>query len=115
MISRLILIAVFACIAFSPPATAQQTMIITVIDVGQGDSILIEFPPRWWGSRKKMLIDGGPRFAAGLSGDVWAGTRQGHLVRIDDGRIETIDHVDDHIHSIAEAADGSLAPESVPV
>ncbi len=29
--------------------------------MGQGDSILIEFPPRMFIGRKTMLIDGGPR------------------------------------------------------
>ena len=36
---------------------------ITVIDVNQGDSILIAFPPNGDGERKHMLIDGGPSVA----------------------------------------------------
>ena len=39
---------------------AAETVEITVIDVRQGDSILISFPPGASGKRKHMLIDGGP-------------------------------------------------------
>jgi beta-lactamase superfamily II metal-dependent hydrolase len=39
------------------PAAAQVD--ITLIDVGQGDSILITFPPLSDGTRRRMLIDGG--------------------------------------------------------
>jgi len=42
-------------------AVGQTTVEITVIDVGQGDSILIAFPPSSSGVRKHMLIDGGRR------------------------------------------------------
>ena len=49
------------------PAWAAQTLEITVIDVRQGDSILIEFPPSMSGHRKTMLIDGGPSRSASNS------------------------------------------------
>ena len=55
---RLILLACFFCIfailiSYPFPSTS-RTLKMTMIDVGQGDSILVEFP-----GRKKMLIDGG--------------------------------------------------------
>jgi competence protein ComEC len=47
-------------LGFAAPVSA-QTVDITVIDVGQGDSTLIEFPASdTTGDRKRMLIDGGP-------------------------------------------------------
>ena len=47
-----------ALLLICAPATA-QVVDITVIDVGQGDSILVEFPEGRDGTRKRMLIDGG--------------------------------------------------------
>ena len=44
---------------FAIPAE-NDFMIITFIDVGQGDAALVEFPPFLDGSRARMLIDGGP-------------------------------------------------------
>ncbi|HEX4996811.1 MAG TPA: ComEC/Rec2 family competence protein [Terriglobia bacterium] len=45
-------LAVIALADFSPPAPSALTM--TVLDVGQGDSILLEFP-----DGRRMLVDGG--------------------------------------------------------
>ena len=45
---------------YAVPAVAQETVEIAVIDVNQGDSILISFPAGANGQRKHMLIDGGP-------------------------------------------------------
>ncbi len=41
-------------ISYPFPASSSKTLKLTFLDVGQGDSILVEFP-----GRKKMLIDGG--------------------------------------------------------
>lgn len=46
-----------AALLLSQPLSAQVD--ITVIDVNQGDSILVTLPPRSNGTRKRMLIDGG--------------------------------------------------------
>jgi competence protein ComEC len=46
--------ACFSLLIFYPFSSAVKNLTVTLIDVGQGDSILIEFP-----GRKKMLIDGG--------------------------------------------------------
>lgn len=55
---RLILLSCFFCIfailISYPFPSNSKTLKMTMIDVGQGDSILVEFP-----GRKKMLIDGG--------------------------------------------------------
>jgi competence protein ComEC len=51
------LVLVAALFAVAQPATAQVD--ITLIDVGQGDSILVTFPPLADGTRRRMLIDGG--------------------------------------------------------
>ncbi len=48
---------VVAVILLSQPLSAQVD--ITMIDVNQGDSILVTLPPRSDGTRKRMLIDGG--------------------------------------------------------
>jgi len=55
---RVVLLGLFACffillISYPVPSTSKDLR-LTFIDVGQGDSILIEFP-----GSKKMLIDGG--------------------------------------------------------
>ncbi len=55
---RIILLSCFLCIfsilIFYPFPSNSKNLKMTLIDVGQGDSILVEFP-----GRKKMLIDGG--------------------------------------------------------
>jgi competence protein ComEC len=56
---RLAGLAVFSAFAavlvtYPFPARSSPGLAVTVLDVGQGDSILVEFP-----GRKKMLIDGG--------------------------------------------------------
>ncbi len=48
---------VFALVAFKGNAAAPQ-IVMSVIDVGQGDSILVEFP-----NGQDMLVDAGPRSA----------------------------------------------------
>jgi len=53
-----LLILVFSSAVFG------QSLEITVIDVGQGDAILIRFPPNAAGASKHMLIDGGGSEAA---------------------------------------------------
>jgi competence protein ComEC len=48
-------LAIFACLVIYPfPAQSSPGLRVTFLDVGQGDSILVEFP-----GRKKMLVDGG--------------------------------------------------------
>jgi len=47
----------FAVIIFYPFPSTSKELKVTFIDVGQGDSILVEFP-----GQKKMLIDGGGLF-----------------------------------------------------
>lgn len=47
-------LCIFAILIFYPFPSNSKTLKMTLIDVGQGDSILVEFP-----GRKKMLIDGG--------------------------------------------------------
>jgi len=54
LIFSLCFIAAFVIIITYPFKSNSKTLKFTFIDVGQGDSILIEFP-----GRKKMLIDGG--------------------------------------------------------
>lgn len=44
----------FGLLVFHPFPSYSKTLKLTFIDVGQGDSILVEFP-----GRKKMLVDGG--------------------------------------------------------
>ena len=56
------LVSALAVCLFGPSVLAQvdpRALVITVIDIGQGDSILIEFPEYADGTRKTMLIDGG--------------------------------------------------------
>ncbi|MEA3420056.1 MAG: DNA internalization-related competence protein ComEC/Rec2 [Acidobacteriota bacterium] len=54
LIFSLCFIAAFVIIIIYPFKSNSKTLKFTFIDVGQGDSILVEFP-----GRKKMLIDGG--------------------------------------------------------
>lgn len=54
LIFSLCFIAAFVIIITYPFKSNSKTLKFTFIDVGQGDSILVEFP-----GRKKMLIDGG--------------------------------------------------------
>lgn len=54
LIFSLFFIAAFVIIITYPFKSNSKTLKFTFIDVGQGDSILVEFP-----GRKKMLIDGG--------------------------------------------------------
>jgi len=46
--------AFFAVIVVYPFSPSSRDLVVTMIDVGQGDSVLIEFP-----GRKRMLVDGG--------------------------------------------------------
>lgn len=53
-------LALLGLALLAAPAAPAQTVDITVIDVGQGDSILIQFPAsQSTGDRKRLLIDGG--------------------------------------------------------
>lgn len=60
MMRRILISSLLVICLYVDVAVAHRTVDITVIDVGQGDSILIEFPARANGERKRMLIDGGP-------------------------------------------------------
>jgi competence protein ComEC len=51
------LVLTVGLLALAQEVTAQVD--ITLIDVGQGDSILVTFPPLTDGTRRRMLIDGG--------------------------------------------------------
>lgn len=51
----------FAVIITYPFPSTSKNLRVTFIDVGQGDSILVEFP-----GKKKMLIDGGGLFSSGF-------------------------------------------------
>ncbi len=53
-LSRIGFAACFSLLVLYPFSSAVPNLKVTFIDVGQGDSILVEFP-----GRKKMLIDGG--------------------------------------------------------
>lgn len=60
--SLLLLVLLIWSAAFSP-SSAIKGLTVSVIDVGQGDSILVESP-----SGKTMLIDGGPKYKRGDAG-----------------------------------------------
>jgi competence protein ComEC len=47
-------LAFFVVIVVYPFSPSSRDLVVTMIDVGQGDSILVEFP-----GRKRMLVDGG--------------------------------------------------------
>ncbi|MBI5700109.1 DNA internalization-related competence protein ComEC/Rec2 [Candidatus Saganbacteria bacterium] len=59
----LLCLALFIWAAAFSPSVAIKGLTISVIDVGQGDSILVESP-----SGKTMLIDGGPKYKRGDAG-----------------------------------------------
>lgn len=59
----LLCLALFIWAAAFSPSSAIKGLTISVIDVGQGDSILVESP-----SGKCMLIDGGPKYKRGDAG-----------------------------------------------
>ncbi|MFA4906195.1 MAG: DNA internalization-related competence protein ComEC/Rec2 [Candidatus Margulisiibacteriota bacterium] len=59
----LLCLALFIWAAAFSPSVAIKGLTISVIDVGQGDSILVESP-----SGKCMLIDGGPKYKRGDAG-----------------------------------------------
>lgn len=54
LITSLLFIAFLALLVTYPFSSHSRNLKLTFIDVGQGDSILVEFP-----GRKKMLVDGG--------------------------------------------------------
>ncbi len=55
---NLVTVMILLCAA-TLPLCADETVVLTVIDVGQGDAILIEFPPGASGNRKVMLTERG--------------------------------------------------------
>jgi len=62
-LTGLFLVAVFFWTAAFSPTAAIKGLTVSVIDVGQGDSILVESP-----SGQTMLIDGGPKYKRGDAG-----------------------------------------------
>jgi competence protein ComEC len=50
---------VLAALSALPPGPISAQVDITLIDVNQGDAVLVTFPPLADGSRRRMLIDGG--------------------------------------------------------
>ncbi|MBN2408839.1 MAG: DNA internalization-related competence protein ComEC/Rec2 [Candidatus Aminicenantes bacterium] len=57
LVSGLFFVFLAVLITYPFPARSSPSLRVTVLDVGQGDSILVEFP-----GKKKMLVDGGGTF-----------------------------------------------------